>query len=216
MPPIVVFDVALLAISSQASTSAEAEENFEAINAWATVAERQNCCRVAISSDAVEVLQAANCFPATHQIQALLELFNLKHVFSARDINARIFSLLGRTEKLVDVFGREAVQTANERSKDVDLSQSPDPAITRSTLATLATTLLSEDRGLVRVVLGFPSVRSPIRYVSDVVVVDTLDIGRQAVSPAQHVEGLICVVRSPSEFLHSLDGWLFGVALKLL
>jgi hypothetical protein len=205
MMPVIVIDVNLLAVPNRANSAQDAEEVFAAINAWAAAAERQNCCRMAICSDAIEVLAAANCFPATHHIQALLELFGLGHVFSARDINARIFSLLSRVERLVNVFGAEVVEVANGLSNEINFSGAPDHSLNKSIQAALATVLLIDEPQIVRVVLGVAKNRSSLNYACDIALLDRLAHGREVITPAKHVEGIIRTVESPKEFLGSLD-----------
>jgi hypothetical protein len=67
-------------------------------------------CDAGAWDDAVDVLTSANCFPATHNVRALLQLHGLDNVFSANDINTRIFSILQKAQRLGEVIGFEVVE----------------------------------------------------------------------------------------------------------
>jgi hypothetical protein len=205
MRPVVVVDTSLLAVPNYAQSFKEAQLILETINLWAAAAEGQNCCCIAVSSDAVGTLEDANCFPATQNIQALLEMFQLEHVFSARDIKARIFSLITRAERLVQLFGAEVAKVEHGSAAEIDFSKGTDPALVDSTHAALSTVALLGEKELVRVVLGFPWKASPLTYSADILTVRNEDEGEVVFSPPKHVEAIITPVRIPEEFLKSLD-----------
>lgn len=205
MGAVVVIDSALLAIPNYANSSKGVEALFNNINDWASATEHQNCCRIAISSKTVDVLGAANCFPATHNIRALLEILDLQGVFSPEDINSRIFSLLSRAETLQDIFGFEATEVNSVASPEIDFSSSPSPDLTNNSHCVMATILMSTEPSLIRLVSGFPTPSWISHFEAEV----STTIGEQGIisfSPSKHVDGNIRVVNTPAEFLQSLDG----------
>ncbi|MBZ9989938.1 hypothetical protein LB572_22820 [Mesorhizobium sp. BH1-1-5] len=105
MRPAAFLDVSMFAVPSAIDTVDGLHKIFDRLEVWAEKCGRQNCINIVVSDDAVEVLEAANSFPAIHNIQALLELHHLNEVFSARDINKRIFKILSRAGSLREVIG---------------------------------------------------------------------------------------------------------------
>jgi hypothetical protein len=204
MRPVVAIDVALLAIPSVASSAAAVEGTLANVNEWAAAMEKENCCQFAICSEAVAVLQAANCFPATHNVQALLELYQLGHVFSARDVNSRIFSIISRAERLVDVYDLEVLETETTIAAAIDFSDGPD-ALVQSAQATLATVAWSKFPEMSRVALGFSTSQSKIRFESWVTNAEIVAGELQTYTPAKQAASEIICVSSPSEFLGTLN-----------
>jgi hypothetical protein len=105
MKPAAFLDLSIFAVPNSLKNVGELDRLFDQLEAWSERVGRQNCITIVISDDAIDTLEAANCFPATHNIQALLEMFQLEHVFSARDINKRIFKILGQAAALGEVTG---------------------------------------------------------------------------------------------------------------
>lgn len=205
MRPVIALDLSLLAVPSSAKTSAEAEEILARLNIWARAAEVQNCVLFAISSDAIGSLQAANCFPGEHNIRALLEMFELEHVFSPKDINARLFSLVQRAERLVDVLGIEVLTTENANAVNVDISGSPDCAITAAMHCLLASICFARRPEMVRAILGFPVVSLSVSFSGDVSRIERLDDGTIDINPSEHIRCDVRIVHTPAEFLASLN-----------
>src|SRR5262249_54691437 len=152
---------------------------------WARSAENQNCSRFAISSDVIDILTRANCFPATHNIRALLEMFHLEHVFTPRDVNSRVFSFIQRAERLVDALGVEVLDIENVEAPGVDITASPHAEITRAMHLLLATVCSVGCPHLVRAALGFPS-SSEISFSGDVTKINKIDTGTVDVDPSEH------------------------------
>lgn len=105
MRPSAFLDLSLFAIPNTLETVEELDRVFAILGAWADKVGRQTCINIVVTDEAIDALTAANCFPAIHNIQALLDMYNLAHIFSARDLNKRIFKLLGRAGSLRDVTG---------------------------------------------------------------------------------------------------------------
>jgi hypothetical protein len=204
MRPVIAIDVALLAVPNYAATSKDVEAIIRCLNSWARAAETQNCCVFVMVSGAIGTLQAANCFPATHNIQALLELFGLENVFSARDINSRVFSFINRASRLVDVFGFEVFGCENSAAPEVDTSSSPSALLVDNLHCILATACMAGRSELIRFVSGFPISATPVNFSGDVVRIKGQE-GESDVVPPSAVAGSIHVVSAPSEFLKTLD-----------
>lgn len=119
MRPSAFLDLSLFAIPNTLETVEELDRVFAALGAWADKIGRQTCINIIVTDEAVDILTAANCFPAVHNIQALLEMYNLTHVFSARDLNKRIFKILGRAGSLRDATG-VTIETCDAECPELD------------------------------------------------------------------------------------------------
>jgi hypothetical protein len=201
MKPVVALDLSLFAVPSTAESSSEVEEILNRIRAWASVIERQNCVTFVTLSDAIDLLHSANCFPATHHIRALLQMHRLEDVFSAKDINMRLFSILQKAHRFVDIVGLEVVELEAGDISGADVSKSPDISILKSLACLLASVALAEHHNLIRVSTAFSS--------NDLLKIDAI------VTAVEHRGGIdrgkvdikseVRVIDWPHEFLPSLD-----------
>lgn len=153
-------DMSLFAIPNAAVSANEVETIFERVRLWATRAERQSAVEFMVESDAVGVLSAANCFPATNNIQALLDLFDLSAVYSARDLNARIFSILERVSAVSDSFDTALADCDFPEQEDLEVL--PAQELRGSSMRTLGSVcLLALERrrpaGMMFIVPGYPA-----------------------------------------------------------
>jgi len=204
MRPTIAIDASLLAIPNSADTAAAVEDILAAINDWAAASEDQNCCRFVVCSNVIEVLQTANCFPATQNIAALLDLYNLSHVFSPKDINSRIFSLINRSERVVDAFGTEVLDCQEFDSPDIVVADTH-CAIVESTACLLASILKSLEPAMSRAVLGYRTSAYSVQVSTQISKVEVADVGEHDISPPEAIVGPIPVVTKPQEYLMSLD-----------
>ena len=105
MKPTILLDTAIFAIPNDLVSEEIFEELFGRIVAWDACIRSQNCVNIAIDDDAISYLALANCFPAHDSIKALLDILELGHVYSARDLNRKIYSILERASPSSEVTG---------------------------------------------------------------------------------------------------------------
>jgi hypothetical protein len=122
--------------------------------------DRQNCVAFVTLSNAIDVLRSANCFPATHHVRALLQLHDLENVFSANDINTRLFSILQKAQRFSEIVGVEVLEIDSSKISGTDVSKSPDLAILRSLACLLASIAIAEHSELIRITTAFPCERT--------------------------------------------------------
>jgi hypothetical protein len=113
MHPLIAFDTALLAVPNTASDQAEAEEILERVIDWAECMRPTSPMLAACASDALDVLVAAGAFPSGPNIKALLELFNLEHIYSADVIRRAINRILERATPIIEIAGIEVLNCNN-------------------------------------------------------------------------------------------------------
>jgi hypothetical protein len=201
MKPVVALDLSLFAVPSTAESSSEVQDIISRIESWASVIDRQNCTTFATLSDAVDVLRSANCFPATHNVRALLQLHDLDNVFSANDINTRLFSILQKAQRLSEIIGFEVIELDASEISGTDISKSPDLAILRSLACLLASIALAERTDLIRVTTAFPcdqtvEIRAEVSFLERQGKIEQCDA---------KVEAQVQVVGWPCDYLGSLD-----------
>jgi hypothetical protein len=109
----VAIDAALIAVPSLAVDVNEAESIIGRIIYWSKIVRAEGPVRYLQLSDVAETLAKANCFPSGPNIRALLELFELDHVYSSEDIRRSVNLLLEKTEAFSDVLGIEVIEFSN-------------------------------------------------------------------------------------------------------
>lgn len=201
MKPIVALDLSLFAVPNTAETQGEVEEIFNRIRSWASVIDRQNCVTFVTMSNAIDVLSSANCFPATHNIRALLELHKLENVFSANDINTRMFSMLQKASRLSDIIGYEVIKLETADIDGADISKSPDVSILSGLACLVASISLSDISNMIRITTAFPC-DDAINIVAKAELLDKQGV----VEPFNsEILGEVRAIEWPADFLGSLD-----------
>ncbi len=108
MRPVVALDAALLAIPNSASTESEAETILGRVVDWSACLQSDSAIRIAQLSGTADTLADLNFFPNPADIDALLSMFALKHVYTTEDIRQSINAILDRAPHLCDLLGSEA------------------------------------------------------------------------------------------------------------
>jgi hypothetical protein len=206
MKPVVALDLSLFAVPSTAESSSEVQDILSRIQSWASVIDRQNCTTFATLSDAVDTLRSANCFPATHNVRALLQLHDLDSVFSANDINTRLFSILQKAQRLSEIIGFEVVELDASDISGTDITKSPDLEILKSLACLLASIALADRSDLIRVTTAFPSDQTVEIKAS----VSFLERQGNIEQCEASVEGQVRVVAGPAITLNRLKPTWFG------
>lgn len=186
-------------------TIEELDRAFSILEGWADKIGKQTCINIVVTDDAVSILEEANCFPAIHNIQALLELYDLEDVFSARDINKRIFKILSRARSLQDVTGVD-VQTCDvecpELERLADLSGILLASAQRLACAVGIFLAGKPSAGdIVAIALGFPTNSPNLKLRASNVVAD---IDGEADRRLDEVNTHIRLCQQPQEFLEQL------------
>lgn len=200
MKPIVALDLSLFAIPSTAESSSDVQDILGRVRAWASAIDKQNCITFATLSDVVDVLRSANCFPATQQIGALLQLHDLEHVFSAKDINTRLFSILQKAQRLSEVMGFEVIELESCDISGTDVTKSPDVAILKSLACLAASVAVFEHSDLVRISTAFPCCET----VNIEGRITLIEVGGQLEERKMDVKKTVRAVRGPDDYLSSL------------
>jgi hypothetical protein len=86
MLPLIALDTGLIAIPNTACDREEAEQILERIIEWAGCIRPKVAVQVVRAFDAADVLATAGAFPSGPNIKALLEMFELQHVYTGEDI----------------------------------------------------------------------------------------------------------------------------------
>jgi hypothetical protein len=201
MKPVVALDLSLFAVPTTAESSLGVQDILSRIQSWASVIDRQNCTTFVTLSNAVDVLRSANCFPATNNVRALLQLYDLEHVFSANDINTRLFSILQKVQRFSEIVGFEVLELDSSDISGTDVAKSPDLAILRSLACLLASIALSEHSELIRITTAFPCDQT-MEIKAKVVLMERQGKLEKCDSDVQEN---IRVVAWPSDYLGSLD-----------
>jgi hypothetical protein len=201
MKPIIAIDLSLFAVPTTAESSSEVQDILDRIQSWASLIDRQNCTSFVTLSNAVDVLRAANCFPATHHVRALLQLYDLEHVFSANDINTRLFSILQKAQRFSEIVGFEVLELDSSEISGTDVAKSPDLTILKSLACLLASIALAEHSELIRITTAFPcdqamEIKAKVALVERQGKIEERDVDVQAE---------IRVVARPDDYLGSLD-----------
>jgi hypothetical protein len=105
--PVVALDAALLAIPNSASTGNEAETILGRVVDWSAYLESDSAIRIAQLSGTADTLADLNFFPNPADIDALLTMFALKHVYTVEDIRYSISVILDRAPYFCDLLGSE-------------------------------------------------------------------------------------------------------------
>lgn len=108
MRPVVALDAALLAIPNSASTESEAEAILGRVIDWSACLETDSAIQIAQLSDTADILADVNVLPNSKEIDGLLSMFALKHVYTAEDIRRSIDRVLERAPFIRDLLGAEA------------------------------------------------------------------------------------------------------------
>jgi hypothetical protein len=104
----IAIDPALLAVPNHAASQDEAETIIHRISNWAKPALFKGMFRGVLLSDALEALTVGNYFPSGPNVAALLDMWNLRNVYSAEDIRRSINFILERALVAADCWGIEA------------------------------------------------------------------------------------------------------------
>ena len=107
MRPVVALDAALLAIPNSASDAQEAQRILDSVIDWSGCVATNSPVRVSQLSDTLDTLAELNYFPNLPDIDALLAMFRLKHVYTGEDIRRSINTILDRAPHFGSLFGRE-------------------------------------------------------------------------------------------------------------
>lgn len=111
--PVVVLDLALLAVPNSAADTREAEGIIERLIGWAGCLRGSSAVLLAQLSESAETLASLNCFPTYPNIEALLKMFRLDHVYSVDAVRRAINALLERAQPLLNVLGCEVEAHSN-------------------------------------------------------------------------------------------------------
>ncbi|MCF4125181.1 hypothetical protein [Methylobacterium sp. SyP6R] len=205
MKPVVIFDASLFAIPNAAEQPADIELILGRINTWAERTEKQNCVDFAVLSDIIETLTSSNCFPATHNIQSLLDLYELSHVFSAHELNGRIFSILSRSDYVHEILNIEIGEICTPLLPEIDTSTSHSTILVEALHKTIASVVTSAKKDISRVVIGYPAKKSEIDvsfgYKSYIDSENNFNKIDDWIMVAEKIK----IVDNPAEFLTSLD-----------
>jgi hypothetical protein len=152
----------LLAVPNSAVDANEAESIIERVIDWARCLQPDSTVRLTQLSDTADILATLNCFPSHPNIEALLCMYKLEHVYSVDLVRKAINGLLDRARPLVDVLGCEAEAHSN-CSTDPVLLGTYDDALKSSAERMLASivgaaVLLRKDAGTICfAALGIPT-----------------------------------------------------------
>lgn len=113
MPLYLAADASLLAVPNLASCVEEAELILRRIIYWSKYVSA-NTPRIAIMSNTVETLVLGGYFPSPPNVVALLQMFHLEGVYSSRDIQASINTILDRSIHLLDALDVEVVDHTHD------------------------------------------------------------------------------------------------------
>jgi len=102
---LVILDPVLAAVPPLVSNEIEAEAIIDKILDWSGALLRRSCLTFVMIEDAIECISAANYYPSRPNIEAMLDMFGLTHVYSPLDIEKSISTILQRTLSLENKTG---------------------------------------------------------------------------------------------------------------
>jgi len=205
MKPIALLDLSVFSIPNAIDDVESLYEIFECLQAWAEKLGKQNCVDVVISDNAIEALQLANCFPATHNLKALLEIHSLDNVLSARDLNKSILKILSRAMVVSDIIKLEIEENDADCSGIVDLRKISHVIAdhTKNTLCVLAAYLDKNPNmaEMISIVPGFGVTGDIIEFqASNITARDG-----ESLMKLRNVSKKIRVSPTPKDFISKLD-----------
>src|SRR6185295_7088541 len=92
-------DTALLAIPNYAVSEKSARDLFDRVTHYADLTRSRSSLQVFVSNHAEEDLWTNNCGPDLPEIEFFLELMNLTHVYSAKDLLMSYQTVLARAKR---------------------------------------------------------------------------------------------------------------------
>lgn len=112
MKPVVILDNSLFSVPNCADSGQELEQIINSLLEWSSRSSKRGSVQFAIADDLIDILYADGLFPFTKDIEALLDIYGLNGVYSARDLSSKLLLLLERSETLANVLGSD-VEVAN-------------------------------------------------------------------------------------------------------
>jgi hypothetical protein len=113
MPLSVAIDSALVAVPGLAANEQEAEIIVQRIIYWSRAVRGRAAVQFVQLSNVSEILAQANCFPSGPNIRALLQLFNLNHVYSSEDVRQSVNAILQFAHHAAEIWGVEVLRNSN-------------------------------------------------------------------------------------------------------
>ncbi|SEI01611.1 hypothetical protein SAMN02799636_04951 [Methylobacterium sp. 275MFSha3.1] len=205
MLPSVLFDASYFAMPGASEHVDDIEDIFMNINDWADRMTNQNVADFLIAYDVIDVLSAANCYPLVENVNALLELYELSHVFSANDISSRMLTIMSNAETVLESWGCETDEYQNCAIGGVDLSVCGDKILVENFERLCSTIAHSERSANTRILSSFPVNGEILRVSTTVEAVRQKDGATQVVLEPERMTVEIPHIDTPESFLRSLD-----------
>jgi len=134
----VVIEAGLLAIPPTADSEAEVEEIIERLIAWSSIVIGNDIFKVCQMSDTTEVLGACNAWPSSGNVEALLDLYGLRGVYSSQEVSRLINTIIERSMSVQEAMGVEVVECTAIREPAVTYQNPVLQAAGRRAFATLS------------------------------------------------------------------------------
>ncbi|MBZ9942655.1 hypothetical protein LB533_16305 [Mesorhizobium sp. BR1-1-13] len=206
MKPIAFLDLSIFAVPNSIDTIEGFNSLFGRLEDWASRTATQNCINIVVSDNAIDDLTLANCFPALHNIQALLEMYDISHVFSARDLNKRIFRILSRSVSLSDAIGIRVDQCTADCSPTEALENISEVLLASAHKLACAVGvflhLAPDAKGIVAIVQGYEVQGAVLDFAGSEI--EATFLHRAPPEDLTNVDEQINVAASPKDFLNGL------------
>lgn len=202
----VAIDAALLAVPSLANDEQEAESIIQKIIYWSRTLRKARAIRFLQLSDTTEILAHANCFPSGPNIKALLELFNLNHVYSTEDIRQSVNLILQGVSSAIDVWDVE-VSGLSACKANPDLEQKySDPNLYESLMRLVGSAVCAKIPSInncTHIVLGTDSMADKLSFRAQIDGITTAQLWQGVYCPFS-VVGAIPISSSIDEMIAAI------------
>lgn len=116
----VIIEPAMLAVPPVAESEDEIESIITRITSWSRYVLDGGIVRVAQMSDTTEVLATSKCWPSSDNISALLDMYNLRHVYTPKEVSRLVNTILERALIVRDLIGFEVSSCVPDAPTAID------------------------------------------------------------------------------------------------
>lgn len=103
----VVLEAGLLAVPPIAASEAEVEAIIDRLTAWSRAVVGSDVIKILQMSDTTDVLGLCNAWPSGDNVEALLDLYGLREVYTPKEVSRLINTIIERSQIVEDVAGIE-------------------------------------------------------------------------------------------------------------
>jgi hypothetical protein len=222
---VVIVEPSLLAVPPIADSESEVEAIIDRLISWSKMVLRGGILRILQMSETTDALATCNCWPSRPNVETLLELYDLKTVYSPFEISRIINTIIERAETVKTAIGFEVTDCCAGTVRPEVSYQSPElERASHNTLATMTAGVLKQTLFLAPACdLG----KAPVRFRAEVLQYTASECLKLDIDVPFSVFGSVICANEPEsvcETLKAEDIWdrastaldiHFGVLLRM-